>query len=132
GSIDVVMRAMAPKLQERLGKPVVVENPVRAGGNISAAAVAHPPPGGHTLPAPASSLPPHPTPINHMPLHTPQAFQPIALLFPTPLALVVHSSVPAKSVSELIALLKQKPGEITLATAARARQSFSPPNCFRA
>src|SRR5262249_3062748 len=113
GSIDVVMRAMAPKLQERLGKPVVVENRVGAGGNIAAAAVPNAPPDGHTLPAPASSLAANPTPIKHMPFDTPNDLHPIALLFRTPLALVVHSSVPAKSVSELIALLKQKPGEIT-------------------
>ena len=56
GSIDLVMRAMAPKLQERLGKPVVIENRVGAGGNIAAAAVASAPPDGHTLLAPASSL----------------------------------------------------------------------------
>ena len=45
GSIDVVMRAMAPGLQERLGKPVVIENRAGAGGNIAAAAVANAPAG---------------------------------------------------------------------------------------
>ena len=113
GSIDLVMRAMAPKLQERLGKPVVIENRVGAGGNIAAAAVANAPPDGHTLLAPASSLAANPTLIRHMPFDTLKDLQGIALLFRTPLALVVHPSVPAKSVSELIALLKQKPGEIT-------------------
>src|SRR5262245_29783451 len=48
GSIDVVMRAMAPKLQERFGKPIVIENRAGAGGNIAAAAVANAPPDGHT------------------------------------------------------------------------------------
>jgi tripartite-type tricarboxylate transporter receptor subunit TctC len=113
GSIDVVMRAMAPKLQERLGKPVVIENRVGAGGNIAAAAVASAPPDGHTLLAPASSLAANPTLIKHMPFDTLKDLQGIALLFRTPLALVVHPSVPAKSVSELMALLKQKPGEMT-------------------
>src|SRR5258707_100692 len=113
GSIDVVMRAMAPKLQERLGKPIVIENRVGAGGNIAAAAVASAPPDGHTLLAPASSLAASPTLIKHMPFDTLKDLQAIALLFRTPLALVVHPGVPAKSVSELIALLKQKPGEIT-------------------
>src|SRR6266700_2468411 len=113
GSIDVVMRAMAPKLQERLGKPVVIENRVGAGGNIAAVAVANAPPDGHTLLAPASSLAANPTLIKNMPFDTLKDLQAIALLFRTPLALVVNSSVLAKSVSELIALLKQKPGEIT-------------------
>ncbi len=56
GSIDVVMRAMAPKLQERLGKPVVIENRAGGGGSIATAAVVKAPPDGHTLLAPASSL----------------------------------------------------------------------------
>src|SRR5499427_6252875 len=94
GSIDVVMRAMAPKLQERLGKPVVIENRVGAGGNIAAAAVASAPPDGHTLLAPASSLAANPTLIKHMPFDTLKDLQPIALLFRTPLALVVHRGAP--------------------------------------
>src|SRR6476619_6550945 len=56
GSIDVVMRAMAPKLQERLGKPIVIENRAGGGGSIASAAVAKASPDGHTLLAPASSL----------------------------------------------------------------------------
>ena len=113
GSIDVVMRAMAPRLQERLGKPVVIENRAGAGGNIAAAAVAKAPPDGHTLLAPASSLAANPTSVKNMPFDTLKDLQAIALLFRTPLALVVNPGVPAKSVLELIALLKQKPGEIT-------------------
>src|SRR5215475_2561029 len=113
GSIDVVTRAMARKLQERLGKPVVIENRVGAGGNIAAAAVANALPDGHTLLATASSLAANPTLVKTMTFDTLRDLQSIALLFRTPLALVVHPSVPAKSVSELIALLKQKPGEIT-------------------
>lgn len=113
GSIDAVMRAMAPKLQKQLGTPVVIENRAGAGGNIAAAAVAKAPPDGHTLLAPASSLAANPTLVKNMPFDTLKDLQAIALLFRTPLALVVHPSVPAKSVSEFIALLKQKPGEIT-------------------
>jgi tripartite-type tricarboxylate transporter receptor subunit TctC len=113
GSIDVVMRAIAPKLQERLGKPVVIENRAGAGGNIAAAAVAKALPDGHTLLAPASSLAANPKLVKNMPFDTLKDLQAIALLFRTPLALVVHPSMPAHSISELIALLKQKPGEIT-------------------
>src|SRR6476469_5753257 len=52
GSIDVVMRAMAPQLQERLGKPIVIENRTGAGGSIGTAAVVNAAPDGHTLLAP--------------------------------------------------------------------------------
>src|SRR5258707_15621516 len=55
GSIDLVMRAMAPKLQERLGKPAAIENRVGAGGTIAAAPVANAPPAGGTRVAPPRS-----------------------------------------------------------------------------
>src|SRR5262245_7025118 len=55
GSIDVVLRAMAPKLQERLGKPIVIENRAGGGGVVATQAVAKSPPDGHTLLAAASS-----------------------------------------------------------------------------
>jgi len=113
GSIDVVMRAMAPKLQERLGKPVVIENRAGAGGNIAAAVVAKAAPDGHMLLAPASSLAANPALVKNMPFDTLKDLQAVSLLFRTPLALVVNPGVPAKSVSELIALAKQKPSEIS-------------------
>ncbi len=112
GSIDVVMRAMAPKLQERLGKPIVIENRAGAGGNIATAAVVNAPPDGHTLLAPASSLAANPKLAKNLAFDTLKDLQAIALIFRTPLALVVHPDVPARSVAELIALAKQKPGEI--------------------
>ena len=113
GSIDVVMRAMAPKLQERLGKPVVIENRAGAGGSIAAAAVAKAPPDGLTLPAPASSLAANPALSKSLPYDTLKELQAVSLIFRTPLALVVNPNVPATSVAELIALAKQKPGEIS-------------------
>jgi tripartite-type tricarboxylate transporter receptor subunit TctC len=107
------MRAMAPRLQEQLGNPVVVENRAGAGGNIAATAVARAAPNGHTLLAPASSLAANPTLVKSMPFDTLKDLQAIALLFQTPLALVVNPSLPARSVADLITLLKQKPGEIS-------------------
>jgi tripartite-type tricarboxylate transporter receptor subunit TctC len=115
GSIDVVMRAMAPKLQERLGKPIVIENRAGGGGNIATAAVVKAPPDGHTLLAPASSLAANPKLSKNQQFDTLKDLQAVALIFRTPLVLVVNPSVPAKSVSELIALAKQKPGQISFA-----------------
>lgn len=110
GSIDVVMRAIAPKLQERLGQSVVIENRAGAGGNIASAAVARAAPDGRTLLAPASSLAANPALVKDMPFDTLKDLQAVALIFRTPLALVVNPTVPANSVKELIALLKNKPG----------------------
>ena len=115
GSIDVVLRAMAPKLQERLGRPIVVENRAGGGGVIATAAVAKSAPDGHMLLASASSLASNPALFKALPFDTLKDFQMVALLFRTPLVLVVNPSLPAQSVGELIALAKQKPGEISFA-----------------
>jgi tripartite-type tricarboxylate transporter receptor subunit TctC len=115
GSIDVVMRAMAPKLQERLGKPVVIENRAGAGGSIAAAAVAKAPPDGLTLLAPSNSLALNPALSKQLSFDTLKDFQAVALIFRTPYALVVNPNFPAKSVVELVALAKEKPGQINYA-----------------
>jgi tripartite-type tricarboxylate transporter receptor subunit TctC len=115
GSIDAVLRAMAPKLQERLGKPIVIENRAGAGGVIATAAVAKSPPDGQMLLAAASLLASNPTLFKTLPFDTLKELQMVALLFRTPLVLVVNPGLPAKTVSELIALAKQKPGEISFA-----------------
>jgi tripartite-type tricarboxylate transporter receptor subunit TctC len=115
GSIDVVMRAIAPKLQERLGKPVVIENRAGAGGVIATAAVAKAPPDGQTLLASASSLASNPALFKTLPFDTLKDLQSVTLLFRTPLALVVTPELPVKSVADLVALLKQKPGAINYA-----------------
>jgi tripartite-type tricarboxylate transporter receptor subunit TctC len=115
GSIDVVLRTMATKLQARLGKPVMIENRVGGAGVIAAAAVAKSPPDGHTLYAAASSFAANPKLYKTLPFDTLKDFATISLLFHTPLALVVNPDLPVKSVAELIALLKQKPGQISFA-----------------
>jgi tripartite-type tricarboxylate transporter receptor subunit TctC len=112
GSIDVVMRAIAPKLQERLGKPVVIENRAGAGGVIATGIVARAAPDGLTLLASASSIAANPKLFKTLPFDTLNDLQAVSLVFRTPLALVVNPNLPVGSVKELIALLKQKPGEI--------------------
>jgi tripartite-type tricarboxylate transporter receptor subunit TctC len=115
GSIDVIMRAIAPHLQERLGKPVVIENRVGGGGVIATASVVKAPPDGHTLLASASSLASNPALFKTLPFDTLKDLQSVSLVFRTPLALVVNPELPAKSVADLVALLKQKPGAINYA-----------------
>jgi tripartite-type tricarboxylate transporter receptor subunit TctC len=117
GSIDVILRAMAPKLQERMGKPVVIENRAGGGGVIATAYVAKSPPDGHTLFASASLLAANPKLYKTLPFDTLKDLQMVALLFHTPLALVVNPDLPAKSIPELIALLKAKPDQVSFAHA---------------
>jgi tripartite-type tricarboxylate transporter receptor subunit TctC len=112
GSIDVVMRAIAPKLQERLGKPVVIENRAGAGGVIATGFVARAAPDGLTLLAAASSIAANPKLFKTLPFDTLKDLQSVSLIFRTPLALVVNPGLAVQSVEELIALLKRRPGEI--------------------
>jgi tripartite-type tricarboxylate transporter receptor subunit TctC len=115
GSLDGVARAMAVKLQERLGKPVIVENRAGAGGALATGAVAKSPPDGLTLLVAASSLAANPKLLKALPFDTLKDLQSVSLVFRTPLALVVNPNLPVRSVGELIALLKQKPGQINFA-----------------
>jgi tripartite-type tricarboxylate transporter receptor subunit TctC len=112
GSLDVVARAMAVRLQEQLGKPVVVENRAGASGALATGAVAKAAPDGLTLLVAASSIASNPTQFKTLPFDTLKDLKPISLTFRTPLALVVNPDLPVQSVAELIALLKRKPGQL--------------------
>ena len=112
GSIDVVMRAMAGPLQQQLGKPIVIENRAGAGGVLATGDVVKATPDGQTLLAAASSLAANPTLMKSLPFDTLKDLQPVSLVFRTPLVLVVDPKLPVHSVKELVALLKQKPGQI--------------------
>jgi tripartite-type tricarboxylate transporter receptor subunit TctC len=112
GSTDIVGRTLAQKLNEMWGQPVVVDN--RAGGStvIGTDIVAKAPPDGHTLlvtPAPFTIVP---SLSPKLPYDPQKDFEPITLINTTPLVVVVHPGVPAKSVKELVALAKAKPGAL--------------------
>jgi tripartite-type tricarboxylate transporter receptor subunit TctC len=115
GSTDVVVRAISAKLQPELGKPVIVENKAGASGLVASEYVAEATPDGLTLLAAASSLASNPTLYKEMPFDTLKDLQPVSILFRTPLVLVVNPTLPVKSVSDLIALLKREPGQLDYA-----------------
>ena len=105
---------IAQGLGTRLGEPVVVDT--RVGGVIIAEIAAKAYPDGYTLLIYSSALWVLPL-MQEKPTYDPfRDFSPITLLGSTPMVLVVHPSVPAKSVQELIALAKAKPGELNFAT----------------
>jgi tripartite-type tricarboxylate transporter receptor subunit TctC len=112
GSTDIIGRTLAQKLNELWGQPVIVDN--RAGGStvIGTEIVAKAPPDGHTLlitPAPFTIVPSLATKLPYDP-H--KDFEPVTLINTTPLVIVVHPGVPAKSIKDLIALAKAKPGAL--------------------
>lgn len=114
-STDVVMRAIAAKLKVSLGNTFIVENKPGAGGVIATDYVAKATPDGATLLASPSSLASNPTLFKSMPFDTLKDLQPVSLVFRTPLVLLVKPELPVKTLSDLIALLKKKPGQLKFA-----------------
>jgi tripartite-type tricarboxylate transporter receptor subunit TctC len=114
-STDVIMRAIGMKMQARVRNAVIVENKPGASGLIATDFVAKAKPDGLTLLASPSSLASNPTLFKSMPFDTMKDLQPVSLVFLTPLVLLVNASLPVKSLSELIALLKAKPGQLNYA-----------------
>jgi tripartite-type tricarboxylate transporter receptor subunit TctC len=111
GSNDFVARMIATKLSERFGEQVVVFNRPGGGGVIGYEMGANAAPDGYTLILASASYAALPA-THKMPYDPIKAFTPIAKLGTGPFLLIAHSSVAAKSVKELIALAKQKPGEM--------------------
>src|SRR5918994_991190 len=107
GAVDTVARVVAPKLSERLGKPVIVENRAGAGSTLGTALGAKAAPDGYTLGMPGSgSMAVSPAMYKSLPYDPVKDFAPIALIGRVPFVLIVHPSVPAKNVRELIAHAK--------------------------
>ena len=116
GAVDGPTRVVANELAKRLNQGVVVENRPGAGATIGSEAVAKSPPDGYTLLLASQTNAISATlyaKLNFLPIDD---FAPIGLIAREPGVLVVHPSFPAKSVQELIALAKQKPGEIHYAS----------------
>ncbi len=122
-AFDTVARLMAPGLFERLGRQVVVENRPGAGTIIGNEIVARASPDGHTLLMCASALAIHPAIYKTLPYDALRDFAPITQTAFVPNLIVVHPSVPAKSVKQMIALAKARPGEILFASAGRGANS---------
>ena len=119
GTTDLLSRAIAQKLSEAIGQPVVPDNRPGAGGNVGAEIVAKSPPDGYTmLMAPVSPMAINVTLYgNKMTFNPEKDFAPITLVAKVPLVLVVHPSVPVKTLQELIALAKSKPGQLNYGSA---------------
>ena len=118
GPADIAARIVADGLSEAWGKPVVVENLTGAAGNVSADRVAKSAPDGYTLTMAASS-----TIATNVSLYDKLPFDPVKDLAPisqvcfTPNILALNNDVPAKSVQELVALARARPGELTFGSA---------------
>ena len=116
GAFDIVARLMGQWLSERLGQPFVIENRPGASGNIATEAVVRAAPDGYTLllVGPANAISPSLYP--NLSFNFLRDIAPVAGVTREPLVLVVHPSVPAASVAELIAHAKAEPGRIKMAS----------------
>jgi tripartite-type tricarboxylate transporter receptor subunit TctC len=118
GPTDLTVRAMGPRLTELLGKAIVVDNRAGATGIIGAEIVAKAPPDGYTLlAATASVVAINMVTYSKLPFSTLRDFQPLTPVMTTTTILVVHPSVPAKRLKELVALAKARPGQVTMGSA---------------
>jgi tripartite-type tricarboxylate transporter receptor subunit TctC len=118
GSTDIVARAMGAKASESTGQSFVIDNRAGAGGNIGAEAAAKAPPDGYTLfMGHVGTLAINPALYRKLPYDPIRDFAPITLAIASPLLAVVHPSLPVKTIKDLIAMARARPGGITFASA---------------
>ncbi len=117
GPSDIVSRAIAKRMSEVLGQPVIVENRTGAGGNIGAEFVAKAPPDGYTVLLGGSYVTIAPSLYRKLPFDPVKDFAPIGLMVSNQYVLVVHPSVPAKSVKDLIRVAKAQNGKLNYGSA---------------
>jgi tripartite-type tricarboxylate transporter receptor subunit TctC len=116
GGTDNLTRIMAPRLTELLGQAIVVDNRAGASGQIGTELGARAAADGHTLTHVDTSFTSNPSLFSKLPYDPIRDFAPVSLLASAPVVLIVHPSVPVKSLKELIALAKARPGELNFAT----------------
>lgn len=115
GGTDYSARLIGAKLTELWGQTVVIDNRTGAAGNIGVELAVKSAPDGHTLVMPITSFPVNPSLYPKLPFNTEKDLAPIVLVASAPLLLVVNPAVQAKSVNELIALARARPGHLNYA-----------------
>jgi tripartite-type tricarboxylate transporter receptor subunit TctC len=116
GGNDILARMLGPAMAERLGKPVVIDNRPGAGGNVGTDQAARAPADGYTIVIASNQVTINPGLGQKLPFDIERNFAPIALVASVPMLLVVHPSVPATNVAELIALARAQPSKLNHAT----------------
>jgi tripartite-type tricarboxylate transporter receptor subunit TctC len=130
-AVDTVARVLGPKYSEAFGKPVVIDNATGAAGNIAADRVAKAAPEGYTLGLMGQGqivINPSLYKLSYDPV---KDFAPVSQVTGSSPLLVVHNSVPAKSVKDLIALAKAQPGVLTFASAGSGSAPHMPAELFK-
>ncbi|HYC47246.1 MAG TPA: tripartite tricarboxylate transporter substrate binding protein [Burkholderiales bacterium] len=112
GGTDIMARVIMPQVEQRLNQRIIIDNRVGGGGYIAAELVTKSPPDGHTLFFTAANIVMSLELYPNQPVDPLKDFAPVTLLTREPSLLAVHPSLPVKSVKELIALARSRPGEL--------------------
>lgn len=132
GGSDLMGRLLAQRLSDRFGQQFVVDNRPGAGGSIGTEAAVKAPPDGYTLVLGSTSeISINPSLYTRLSYNTLRDLAPVAIVAYTPLVLVVHPSMPTRSVKEVIALAKARPGEINFASAGNGTTTHLTGELFR-
>ena len=116
GNADFVGRIVAEALGKRLGQQFVVDNRAGAAGNIAAELAAKTPPDGYTLLFASAPIVMSQSLYKNLNYNLERDFEPVGLIASAPFILVVHPSLPVKSVKELVALARSRPGQLSFAS----------------
>jgi tripartite-type tricarboxylate transporter receptor subunit TctC len=119
GPSDTTARIVAPKISEFIGQSVIVDNRPGASGIIGTEIGLKSPPDGYTILLVSNTISLNPAIFRKLPYDNERDMTPVSLLATTPYLLAVHPSLPVKSVKELIALAKTRPGELNHASAGQ-------------
>ncbi|MFM9888160.1 MAG: tripartite tricarboxylate transporter substrate binding protein [Burkholderiales bacterium] len=132
GSAEAQARIVAQALQAEWKQNVVIENKPGAGTTLGAAFVAKAPPDGYTVYLASTSHTVTQSLYKDLPYHAVKSFAPISMIAVSPFVLTVHPGVPARTVSELVALAKSKPGALTYASSGNGAGPHLSGEIFRA
>jgi len=119
GNTDIIARIVAPRMSESLGQQIVIDNRGGAGSVIGSELAARAAPDGYTLLMVSAAHVINPAMVKKLPYDSVKDFAAISMVADVPTAFVVHPSMPVKTVKELIALARSRPGEILYSTAGR-------------
>ncbi len=131
GSVDVMARIVAAKLTERMGQQMVVDNRTGASGNIGTEFVVRAPADGYTLLMTSIPYVMNPNLSAKVPYDAEKDLAPISLITSTAYMLVVHPSLPVKSVKDLIALAKSRPGRLNYGSGGNGTNSHVATELFK-
>lgn len=132
GTTDILARVAGQKITEALGQQVIIDNRPGAGGNIGTELVAKAAPDGYTLlTAPGSTLTINPSLFAKLSYDVLKDFAPVTIIAAVPNLLVVHPSLPVKSVKELVALAKARPGQLNYASTGAGQSTHLSMELFK-